>query len=314
MDNNEVMKENGGKKFDVILMNPPFNHFLGDSFLNKVLDIANIIISIQPESYLFKGKNGNIKIKEKLSKGYTEIENIDANLFFDACFQSKIGIILHDYNKKDKIIIDKKIIKTLDNIKIFFDDNLIIEFNNIISSLIKENNAFNKWKGTPGSYYPDRFIKIEDEDQNAWVVQCAHLRGHVDPKLKDGKAEDFYTMIPRNEKLINDQFIGQYKDLIKLRDNKGKLKLQYYFKFNSKEEAYNFINYIKTDFARTCLYLEKKDMNVYWRSIPWFDFSDDHFSKSPREIDDWLFKKYNISDEIRKYIEEILPDYYGIRK
>ena len=32
------------------------------------------------------------------------------------------------------------------------------------------------------------------------------------------------------------------------------------------------------------------------------------------EIDDYLFKKYNISDEIRKHIEEILPDYYGIRK
>ena len=48
--------------------------------------------------------------------------------------------------------------------------------------------------------------------------------------------------------------------------------------------------------------------------VPWFDFSDPHFSKSPREIDDWLFKKYNISDEIRKHIEEILPDYYGIRK
>ena len=55
-------------------------------------------------------------------------------------------------------------------------------------------------------------------------------------------------------------------------------------------------------------------MNVLWNMIPWFDFSDDHFNKSPKEIDDWLFKKYNISDEIRKHIEKILPDYYGIRK
>ena len=38
-----------------------------------------------------------------------------------------------------------------------------------------------------------------------------------------------------------------------------------------------------------------------------------HFSKTPKEIDDYLFKKYNISDDIRKHIEEILPDYYGIR-
>ena len=49
-------------------------------------------------------------------------------------------------------------------------------------------------------------------------------------------------------------------------------------------------------------------------NIPWFDFSDPVFSKSPSEIDDYLFAKYNISDEIRKHIEELLPDYYSIRK
>ena len=48
--------------------------------------------------------------------------------------------------------------------------------------------------------------------------------------------------------------------------------------------------------------------------IPWFDFSDPVFSKSPTEIDDYLFTKYNISDEIRKHIEKLLPDYYNIRK
>lgn len=48
--------------------------------------------------------------------------------------------------------------------------------------------------------------------------------------------------------------------------------------------------------------------------IPWFDFSNNIFSKTPSEIDDYLFKKYNISDEIRKHIEKLLPDYYNIRK
>ena len=47
---------------------------------------------------------------------------------------------------------------------------------------------------------------------------------------------------------------------------------------------------------------------------PWFDFSNPVFSKSPSEIDDYLFDKFNISDEIRQHIEELLPDYYGIRK
>jgi hypothetical protein len=58
------------------------------------------------------------------------------------------------------------------------------------------------------------------------------------------------------------------------------------------------------------------------KNIPWFDFSDPVFSKSPAEIDDYLFKKYipeidentGITRTIfRKHIEKILPDYYNIR-
>ena len=303
-----------GSRFSCCIMNPPYNNGLGDKFLNKVLDIANIVVSIQPESYLFKGKNGNPIIKEKLLNGYTNIETIDANNYFDAGFQNIIGIIYYDSTKNGKVIIDNNEIKDLNNIKRYFNDELLVEFASIVNPLIRNDNIGDKWCGTPGSHYPDRFVNIEDEDPNAWCVQAILLRGHVAPKQKDGKADDFYTLITNNEQLIQKQFIGRYKDLIKLRDNKNKLKLQYYFKFNSQEEAFNFVNYIKTDFARACLYLEKKDMNVIWHKIPWFDFSDSHFSKSPKEIDNWLFKKYNISDEIRKHIEEILPDYYNIRK
>ena len=72
-----------------------------------------------------------------------------------------------------------------------------------------------------------------------------------------------------------------------------------------------------TDFCRTCYYLVKINTNVFnggeFKHIPWFDFSNDIFNKTPAEIDDYLFAKYNISDDIRKHIEELLPDYYSIR-
>ena len=76
------------------------------------------------------------------------------------------------------------------------------------------------------------------------------------------------------------------------------------------------VNYLKTDFCRVGLYLSKFNMNMYpnvFINIPWFDFSDPVFSKSPSEIDDYLFAKYNISYEIRKHIEDLLPDYYSMR-
>ena len=79
----------------------------------------------------------------------------------------------------------------------------------------------------------------------------------------------------------------------------------------------NFIKYIQTDFCRACLMLNKTTQNIIGgslKNIPWFDFSNDIFNKTPAEIDDYLFAKYNISDDIRKHIEELLPDFYNIRK
>ena len=293
-------------------MNPPYAGGSHERFLYKALQISKNTISIEPDSFLFKGKQGNVKIKEILNNGYTEIEIIDANKYFDAMFQNRIVILLHNEDKENKILFNGQEIDDLYSIDFRQGDKYILEFKDIVSELYKNNNCGNKWKGVPGSRYPERYVKNEDEE--AWVVQCVLLRGNIDPRQLNGKANDFYTLITSNNNLIEKQFIGKYKSLISVKDNKGKTKLQYYFKFNSEQEAKNFINYIKTDFARTCLYLKKNDMNVRWEYIPWFDFTDEHFSKTPREIDDWLFKKYDISDDIRKHIEEILPDYYGIRK
>ena len=77
-----------------------------------------------------------------------------------------------------------------------------------------------------------------------------------------------------------------------------------------------YIKYIQTDFCRACLMLNKTTQNIIGgslKNIPWFDFSDPVFSKSPSKIDDYLFNKYNISDETRKHIENLLTDYYKIR-
>ena len=90
-----------------------------------------------------------------------------------------------------------------------------------------------------------------------------------------------------------------------------------YIPFDNKQEIINFINYTQTIFCMGCLYLKKNSLNLYADEtslIPWFNFNDSIFSKSPDEIDDYLFTKYNISNEIRKHIEKLLPDYYNIRK
>lgn len=110
---------------------------------------------------------------------------------------------------------------------------------------------------------------------------------------------------------------GKLKYETQMHNGKKNMFMNNYFNLITKQNALNFSKYIQTDFARGCLLLIKNTISIdvgELKYIPWFDFSNPVFSKSPSEIDDYLFAKYNISDEIRKHIENLLPDYYSIRK
>lgn len=55
MDNKEVLKENGGKKFDVVLMNPPYTGLLHMKFLEKCMNLITdngYIIQISPNIFI----------------------------------------------------------------------------------------------------------------------------------------------------------------------------------------------------------------------------------------------------------------------
>ena len=291
-----------GKRADILIMNPPY---LGENrndynfplkFLNKVIEFSDRVVSIQPIMFLFKTYDR--KSPEKTEKEIlSTVERYGCNVeemknnTFDAFFGNKIGIIDIDTSKQQNIIVDGKIYNSTKEINKFSHDKLLVEFNNIISKLYKNDNIVNHW------HYVDnrniKAVKQQELDSNStdYFVDVAQIRGNKG-------SDDMSTIIPKDRK-------PQYGN-----------RTTHYINFNTKEEAENFINYCKTDFATACVYLFKLDIALAQNLnyVPWFDFSDPHFSKSPREIDDWLFKKYNISDEIRKHIEEILPDYYGIRK
>ncbi len=80
--------------------------------------------------------------------------------------------------------------------------------------------------------------------------------------------------------------------------------------FTTKLEAENCANYIKSKFARAVLGIKKvtQDNPVpVWENIPLQDFtekSDIDWSKSISEIDQQLYKKYNLSNEEITFIED----------
>ena len=286
-------------KFDIILMNPPYDNGLGNSFLEKVIDISNKICTIQPSSFIV-GKKQKVSIIKKINNCEVNIDKIDGNKSFEGVgyLNGEVGIIyINKFGNKEIIYNGKKISSEINELRHYSDDPLFIEFYNIVKKIYNKNNA---------SAHVKLFWEMNEEQfkeyENKYIIRIpAFVKGY---------------------KLLSSELgLGLFKDLknkvtVKGRGGNKMSFLKIGFVFNTKNEMNNCYNYLRTDFINACCYLIKTTMHTdrgELKYIPWFDFSDEHFSKSPREIDDWLFKKYNISDEIRKHIEEILPDYYGIR-
>ena len=301
MEKKEVEKKTGIKKFDICLMNPPYN--LANKFLEKILQVSNKVVTIQPSNWLF-GVIKKKKIIEQIENSYINIERIKDDVGFDAGFGNELSIDYFNLLEKYSLIIDNEnVTENIYNITHYSTDKLICEFNNKIKPLYTKDNIKNHIL----EYELKQYV-----DDNHWCVKIPEIRGH---RAKKGVNPDFYTILSNNDNFTKQHIIGEFKNI---QGVTKKSDLKYYIDLITKEAANNILNYLKTDFVRGLLFISKMNFAVAngptLRYIPWFDFSQDIFSKSPKEIDDYLFKKYDISDEIRKHIEEILPDYYNIRK
>jgi len=75
IENNEILDMNNGNKFDVVLMNPPYDKNLHLKFLEKTIEISKNVVSIQPADWLFKNKY------ESLKKDISDVELISGDDF-----------------------------------------------------------------------------------------------------------------------------------------------------------------------------------------------------------------------------------------
>lgn len=315
--NEKILKYNNMKKWDVILANPPFN--IGEKMLTKWFDLADTICTVQPSTWLL-GKKKTKSICSHLDSGEfnADIESINGNEFFDAGISGVMAVQFFEKNitKHDDCLItfDNKQYTKTDDISLTSNDELLNEFKQII--IYNLTDTLRKHiKGVPGSHYES--IYEYNPNNNWYCLKMMQVRGNKN--LKTGKVkDDFYTLITNNKHTLESNK-GLYSELIK----NGML---YYYSFDTEQMLNNFVNYLQTYFVRALLYCYKTSIDITMvpiQNIPWFDFSDPVFSKSPSEIDDYLFAKYIpevdeetgiTRDEIRKHIEELLPDYYNIRK
>ena len=288
-------------KFDVLIMNPPYDKTLHEKFFLKSFDICSgNIVTIEPASWLL-GNRRNKELCNKVNSYKSEIELVNGSLFNDAEIQCQVTINHIDKTSSETgITINNKVYQSTNDIYTFVTNDSLTNLYLNIKQDIEKDNVDNHLK---------RSWKDESPNKESFIVRVPAIRGHIDKKDESGKLDDFYTVISNDPSEL-DKTIGIAEELYY---NKNIVKL--YFEFNTEFQANAFLKYIVTYFFRACLALRKRNLHLdsgEYKFIPWLDFNNPIFNKSVSEIDDWLFSKYNISEQDISNFKSILKNYYNI--
>lgn len=112
-------------------------------------------------------------------------------------------------------------------------------------------------------------------------IQLAAIVGHVNLNNETMLKNDFYTICQKNPQ----NNIGLRKQS---KHNHGEI----IFKYDDTT-----VEYLCSDFVRFCLSFYKNSQNLFFKEM----------SLIPKQ-------PIPISKELQEYMEEFLPDYYGLRK
>lgn len=271
-------------KYSIILMNPPYAKDLHKKFLLWAWKHAIIVISIQPCQFLYKHSKLSNLDRELLTdarKYVDEIYIMNPNLIWkDHKFASPVAIF---NSVAEEAITTGNLIKVYDEMT---DD--YYEVDNL-GDITKQYNKLKDFNNSLNFFLclsPDTLPSHEGLDpEKPWVVEIAKIRGHISEVNKDiYDNDDFATVVMRN-----------HKPSYGLTESTKQC-----FSFRTEEEANNFIEYLKTDFARLCLYKNKHGLHLdssNMSSIPWLNFKK-------KWTDDELFTLIQTSNP------GIIPRYY----
>ena len=238
---NDYLKEENMSKFDVAIMNPPYDGNLHLKILEKVIPIADKVVNISPVRWLqdplakYKKNSDYKKFEESISKKIESLDVISAelsnNLFqisnFGALGIYKVGNGGYDYD-----LVAKKYLGDAYSIC-----NKVLQCNDKISNHIQ--------KGTAGICVKVAEIRGFGSGKNFDIVSLIHSEPYIDGngyKEKKFKKKDVIT-----------------------KDVEGEL----FVKVNSVEEGRNFINSTRTLFHHFLVKCWKMDQHVPLKFLPY---------------------------------------------
>ncbi len=286
MKNEEVLKKNGGKKWSILIMNPPYAGSTHLKFLEKTIEIAEKVVSIQPTRWLedslsaYKKSSALNKYENSIAKHIKELQTIKTNesktLFnsgsqVNAEFPMNLGIYVCDK-----------------------DGGYDYKFNNkIFDKIIKQLKT--RWSDV---------IKHKTPDNGVVITGMVGGKGGLTERtlgMFDWN-EDEHFIYEDGKRLDNG--LTFYENRLKTAWGNVKPKKETTFiEFNSVKESHNFIKFTKLYLFRYLIRLETIDINLHPDFLP---FMNDYTHEWTNEM---LYKEFDITEDEQKEIENLV-DYY----
>ena len=309
MSNEDILKMNNGKKFDIVLMNPPFNRDFHVKFFKKACKLINEktgkLITIQPANEFYTDIKRRKDIHKFIDDNNIKLQEVDIDEEFKKNFNVGSSILAITYinqeNQTNKIIFNKG------NEKIVVNDKKDIHLGSKVLDL-QDNKYLNK--------FGDKVKEYFENHKSLYDVCVTNPKNnhYFDPTGKAKLVEKwnnkntyfvilaycvalFITKV-KLEQYSDDLWYGPAKTLIPF-DNK-----------NEAENCFNTICHyngtkcILNDYFRMLItYIEVKNdiKNSHkYHYMPWLDFSKTYTTE---ELFNIIGMEYN-----KKEIDKILND------
>ncbi len=315
---------------------PPIYHL----FIDSSYTLSDIVCLISPARFLFNAgatpKAWNRKMLSDKHLKVTYFEQDSATVFPNTDIKGGVAVTIRDKNKDFGAIgtftsytelnsILKKVVSKTDRFlseiiysafSYQFDKTIHIEHPEVESKLSKGHKndistnifdvlpeIFTKEKPKSGGIYIQFYGLSKTNREYRWVKR-RYVRNH--PNL-----DKYKVWVPKangsgflgevlSTPIIGKPFIGTTHSFISIGA------------FDNKKPVENVLKYIKTKFARAMLgtlKITQDNPPAKWAKVPLQDFtstSDIDWSQSIPEIDQQLYKKYDLSEEEIDFIESMI--------
>ena len=283
----EILKD---MKFDLIISNPPYNKNLDLKILKDVYELGERICFVHPVAWLYDNKlkdSSYTKTRELLKSDLVDITILRSDLYFDILVNNLAITYFNKLNQNEKIYIENDITNNKYNVNSIYDIDRNCNFEEYktfkqkILSYCKAENMLTKVIRTDN-------VKSWNRPNQPFEIGLPLIRGGDFNTMRQ-----FFTFIQEVEE---DRHIGESTEY----------KLKYFF--DTKEEAINFKEYLKSKITRACLSIFKANISLHGGlgSVPYLPtythpWSDEEIAKElglTKEEVEWAYKN------IQNYYQE----------